>query len=81
MIVGGDVLNSVGSGHACVDDDGIHRRAVEEGCDAEVGVSRLSRPGVAHGRAKISVAFADLNDGGVVAVDGDGRRGVGRRGG
>ena len=48
--------------------------AVEEGLVAEVGISRLSRPDVAHGRTKISVAGADLNDGGVGAVDCDGRR-------
>jgi len=33
---------------------------------------------VAHGRTKISVAVADRNDRGVIAIDGDRRRGVGR---
>ena len=46
---------------------------------AEVGVARLAGAGVAHGGAKISVAVADGDDRGIVAVDGDGRRGVVRR--
>jgi hypothetical protein len=68
------VTNAAICAAASMRDDVGDECAVEEGLVAEVGISRLSRPDVAHGRTKISVAGADLNDGGVGAVDGDGRR-------
>jgi len=75
VIVGGDVVDRIGCDLARVEDDVARERAVEECLVAEVRVSRLSRPGVAHGRAKICVAVADLDDRRIGAVDGDGRRG------
>jgi hypothetical protein len=66
--VGGDVDDGVRGCLARVDDDVQYQRAVEEGLKPKVGISRLSQVGVAHGRTKISVAVADLNHSGVVAV-------------
>jgi len=73
----GDVVDGVGGDLARVDHDVRDERAVEESLVAEVCVSRLAGARVGHGRTKISVAGADLNDGRVVAVEGDGRRGRG----
>jgi hypothetical protein len=80
-LVGGDVVDGVGRRCAGFDSDSQYQRAVEEGLVSEVGISRLAGAGVAHGRTEVSVGVADVDYGGVVAVDGDGRRGVCRRGG
>ena len=72
-LVGGDVVDGVGGHAARVDDDVGHECAVEEGLDAEVEVGLWA----GDGGAEVSVGVADVDYGGVVAVDGDGRRGRG----
>ncbi len=70
-MVGGDVIDSVGCYFCCDYDNVARESAVQLGLDAEVEV--LLRAGDC--RAEIVVGGADLDDGGVVAVDGDGGRG------
>ena len=40
VLIGHDVVDGVGNGLGCVEDDVAHERAVEEGLDAEVEVGR-----------------------------------------
>jgi len=51
--VRGDVVDGVGGYLAGVDFDRTHIGAVEEGLVAEVGISRLSWPGVGYGCSEI----------------------------
>jgi hypothetical protein len=72
-LVGDDVINRIGCRGARVDLDGAHRRAVDECLDAEVEVGR----GAGDGGAKVVVGGADLDGGGVVAVNLDDGRSIG----
>ena len=64
-MVGGDVLNGVGGGLCGVELDGVHRGAVDLGGDAEVEVGLWAGDGC----AEVAVRGADVDDGGIVAVD------------
>ena len=64
-MVGGDVVDGVGCGLAGVDLHGAHCGAVDEGLDAEVEVGLRA----GDGGAEVVIGGADLDDGGVVAVD------------
>ena len=59
-MVGSDVVDGVGCRLGRVDCDAWDRDAVEKGFDAQVCVSRPSRPNVTYGGTKISVAVAVL---------------------
>jgi hypothetical protein len=73
-LVGGDVVNRVGCDLGRVDDDVAYECAVEIGLDAEVEVGlRACDRG-----AEVVVRVPYLDDGGVIAVDVDRGRRVGR---
>jgi hypothetical protein len=75
--VGGDVVDDVGGYATRVENDVADECAVEEGLDTEVEIGLRG----GDGRAQVGIGVADVDDGGVVAIDLDDGRCVGGRGG
>ncbi len=68
-MVGRDIIDRIGGRGAGVDHDGVLKGAIEIGLDAEVEIGLRA----GNRRSEVAVARADLDDGGVVAIDLDDR--------